>query len=277
MPGQPDPIDGLVTEFDSVARRAIRSRGIEPVHEVRVAIRRLFQGLTLYHPAKKIRKPLRHLMKLSGDVRDCDIALSLLKGAWAKDSTPLRERVAKRRASSRGMLAAELKTWLETAGTWRSGIGAPKALDTAVLPKMAEDFLKRGERVATKRPDLARLHKFRIQTKRLRYSLEIMQPALGEGAGAWNEPLQAVQKVLGQINDCRIVLDMDRELGGGKAIDGPLQKRLKSKIRKFRVLWNERFSGVATKEWLQALEPPPRKPMARSHTAAPLAKAAKRA
>jgi CHAD domain-containing protein len=216
-------------------------------------------------------------MKLSGDVRDCDIALSLLRNPWAKESSALRERIAERRASSRRMLAAELKEWMETAAAWRTSLGSTKPLDTTRLPKMADDFLRRGARVAVKRPDLARLHKFRIQTKRLRYSIEIMQPLLGEGAGAWSEPIQAVQKVLGQINDCRILLELDRELGGGKGVDGALHKRIDKKIREFRRIWRDQFSGIAAKEWLQALEPPPRKPMARSQTAAPAARAAKRA
>src|SRR5436190_21010890 len=123
MPQPTDPLDSLIERLETEARRAIRSRSIDAVHDLRVAIRRLFQGIELYHAAKKARKPLRHLMALAGEVRDCDIAVKLLAKPWAKGSGRLRKRIAGRREPARKMLAAELKSWTENVAEWRAKPG----------------------------------------------------------------------------------------------------------------------------------------------------------
>jgi CHAD domain-containing protein len=278
MPQHAETIDPLLDNLNREARRAVRTRSIDAVHDVRVSIRRLFQALELYKGAKQSRKPLRHIMKFAGDVRDCDIAVNLLRRPWAKNTERLRERISHRRDSARRLLAVELKKWIEIAAEWRAGIGAPKAGPAFPLVKMAEEFLQCGGRIAVKHPNLRQLHKFRIQTKELRYSIDLMQASLGGSTSAWTNPIQAVQKLLGQINDCRIVLDLEKLLGGGGGIESAMHKRIRTKIRKFRQLWREQFSGNAAQEWVRALEPLPRKPMARSRSAAATeARAAKRA
>src|SRR5689334_12693029 len=75
------------------------SHGAEPVHDLRVAIRRFSQALTLFKPylesreRKKIRRRLKDLMGYAGDVRDCDIAVKLLSRHRSKDATELAAKV----------------------------------------------------------------------------------------------------------------------------------------------------------------------------------------
>src|SRR5215471_7719822 len=77
----------LLRQTDRVvfqSTRTIKSRDEETIHDLRVAIRRLIQGLAAFRPdftskkPRKIRKSLKHVLSLAGAVRDCDVALECI-------------------------------------------------------------------------------------------------------------------------------------------------------------------------------------------------------
>ena len=73
--------------FSAEIAKGSKHHGEETAHDVRVAIRRLTQALRVFAPlladkqAKRLRKELRPLLDAAAVVRDCDIALQLLRGA----------------------------------------------------------------------------------------------------------------------------------------------------------------------------------------------------
>ena len=71
--------------------RTAKSRDTEAVHDLRVAVRRFSQVLRLFKPyfrgkeVRKIRRELKQMMGLAGEVRNCDIALKLMAKANRRD------------------------------------------------------------------------------------------------------------------------------------------------------------------------------------------------
>jgi CHAD domain-containing protein len=55
------------------------------------------------------------------------------------------------------------------------------------------------------------LHDMRIAAKRLRYVLELTEPALGPSAAAGAKTAKKLQDLLGQIHDCDVMLPRVRE------------------------------------------------------------------
>jgi CHAD domain-containing protein len=64
---------------------AARSPGAEPVHKMRVSIRRLQQALRLFSQyfrergVRRVRKELREIMEPAGELRNFDIAIALVR------------------------------------------------------------------------------------------------------------------------------------------------------------------------------------------------------
>jgi CHAD domain-containing protein len=94
-----------------------KSRSPETVHELRVSIRRFMSCLKVYpqfFPAKeskKIRKRLKKVMKVAGEVRNRDIALHLGKQAeLAKDSVVI-DGLRRQRKQAAKELTGSLQAW----------------------------------------------------------------------------------------------------------------------------------------------------------------------
>jgi len=99
--------------------RASRLRDAESIHDLRVAIRRFEQCLEIFHQfllrghRKKIRRRLRKIMQLSGEIRNRDIALALLKRAGASEQSLLSARLARERTNAQSKLLTALDRWGE--------------------------------------------------------------------------------------------------------------------------------------------------------------------
>ena len=104
-------------KLDAALRQAARHpEEDESVHDLRVAIRRFAQCLEVFQQffdqraAQKIRRRLRKLMDRCAAVRNCDVALELLRGSGTEDPT-LTASIAAVRAEAEHTLAASLKRW----------------------------------------------------------------------------------------------------------------------------------------------------------------------
>jgi CHAD domain-containing protein len=94
-------------------RRARRKADEDAVHDLRVSIRRFTQALRVFPnllpegQAKKIRKRLRPVMKIAGEVRNLDIAAELVKESKIPRGRALIEALAvERRAAQRRLKEA---------------------------------------------------------------------------------------------------------------------------------------------------------------------------
>lgn len=121
-------LDRLAAEVEGT----LKARDADAVHDLRVTIRRFGQSLRVFSPflpkraVKAVRKQLRHIMMLAGEVRNRDITMDLLKEAQlpAAAGTLQRDRDLAVR-----ILATELTRWtLENEGIrWRAALELPSA------------------------------------------------------------------------------------------------------------------------------------------------------
>ena len=226
----------------------------EAIHDLRVAIRRFSQGLRVFRNlldkahVRKIRRRLHKLMALSGAARNCDIAPALLEAAGAPAGQSLRQRVAKRRSRAGRKLRDSIAggNVLAKAKRWRGWLRvrsahAPATAHAAhsILVPLAHEFLVAGAAAAQPESTPRTMHRFRLQAKRLRYTLEIFGSASGPGWKRKLELIRGLQEHLGAINDCVSTADLVAQLGGRSS--AALQRLLEQRIALFRLYWNQHF------------------------------------
>jgi CHAD domain-containing protein len=125
-----------------------------------------------------------------------------------------------------------------------------------VLPKLAEKYFKAGRKAADGKRSPKELHEFRIETKRFRYTLELVCPVYGTRLEKELEPLRGLQSVLGKLHDYHIMAQM---LDADPALEATLQRRTKKKLKEFHEKWFEFDSKGQLKRWKTLLAAPPRK------------------
>ena len=272
-----DRVTRLLERLAYQISSARHSRGEEAVHDLRVAIRRLLQALAVFKPQlaskelKKIRRSLKDTMALAGEVRDCDVVLRCLPDFRSPGAAALREKFQVRRKAAERALLSALSRWLArgTSSKWRekleiAGFESPDDSTLRKLPRLAKSFFKCGSRAADPEASAKDLHQFRIAAKELRYTLELFAPLYGPAMRDRQDRIQALQSLLGRINDLHTVRRLVSQAGGHAKIEAALKKRQRRKTQEFRRLWTAEFSAPATaKRWINALRWAPRKPMAR--------------
>ncbi|MBZ5596231.1 MAG: CHAD domain-containing protein [Acidobacteriia bacterium] len=110
--------------------RAARFRDADSIHDLRVAIRRFEQCLQIFHQffpghTKKIHRRLGRIMELSGEIRNRDIALDLMKQAGVKANSALPTQLLRERKEIQGKLMASFDRWGERdlSRKWGSRLG----------------------------------------------------------------------------------------------------------------------------------------------------------
>lgn len=211
---------------------AVRSTdNVSAVHDMRVATRRMrsaFRLFSRYYPNKstrRIRKPVRDLARLLGEVRDLDVMIENLR-TFASTLTIEKQRAldplladwqARRAQAHRGLVefldSAEYDEWLDRLQDFTETKGPSKGPRVAdVVPGLIwkrYGKVRQYERLV-KSIDLATLHRLRIQGKRLRYALEFFSESTGGKGTILLEPLVALQDYLGELHDA----DMATQLVG---------------------------------------------------------------
>jgi len=121
-------ISGLLRRTVTELGKTARVRDAESIHELRVSIRRLLQGLKTfaqYLPLEaryRVRDELRPVIKAAGAVRDCDVVLEMLA-----DSGMVLDAVQRQRAELQRELLATIQPLLKVNPfkRWRTGLGIP--------------------------------------------------------------------------------------------------------------------------------------------------------
>ena len=215
----------------------------EPVHQMRVALRRLRAALKLFRRAAacpeldEVADALRRLGRLLGAARDWDVFLGGLGGtvaaAFATEraiARLLREADARRRthyaALASGLAGPEFRCLglrlaeLAVARPWRTSEPGPIAADALrdllrhALRKRLRHVRELGTEIE-RQPDAA-LHGLRLQCKRLRYSAEFAAPLFRARASRrFLRRLASVQERLGRLNDGVVAATLMAQLGGG--------------------------------------------------------------
>jgi len=182
----------------------------EAVHRMRVATRRLRAALRVFAPpdADELRAELAWLAQALGAVRDLDVQMESIQHIALPGEAiePILERMATAREQARAKLLITLDDQ-----RFRALCDALNRLtledDTPALaaaPGYVQTSMKRFRKAATRTGTHAApvdLHRARIRSKQLRYTLEFVAELYGKRADRLIRRVTAVQDVLGQIQD----------------------------------------------------------------------------
>ena len=248
---KPDPISkyaaketkhGLKRYSKNLRRAAKHPDDPDAIHDLRVSIRRVVQAFKTFGelldpaPLKKLRKRLHKVMDLCAAVRNCDVALTLLdqvdvtKGASVSRMKKMRGKAAER-------LQRKLKKERHHRHTPPDLRSHPKELNwkldqnleanlSRVLPVLAQEFFDSGAAALAAHASYQKLHQFRLQAKRFRYTLELFERFYGSEMASGAEILRDLQDRLGAINDCATtIIILGRDLPAAASIDKLLRQR----------------------------------------------------
>jgi CHAD domain-containing protein len=268
--------------------RAIKSRNAEAIHDLRVTIRRFVQALRAFKPCfqgkalRKIRRELKQIIDVAGEVRNHDIALKLLAKSTRAERTGLQSKIQSGRREAERSLITLLKRWLERKSSlkWRTALEAAAAgtqedsykrplAQTArqMLPGMAQDFFEQGDEAAGAKAVPRELHRFRITSKRFRYTLELFTPLYGASLNPKLEAIRRGQALLGDINDFETVRNMLAQYDGAEATTAWLKRRQRKRLLEFREYWEATFSKEERRSWIDFLKHLPHEPRAQKKPA----------
>ncbi len=223
----------------------------EPVHQMRVAVRRLRSALSVFRRASvdqagacpwldDLALQLKSLAGQLGQARDWDVFIEgtgrEVAGAFPTDRriAQLNAGAARKRAAAYAGLASLFasSTWaklemtlalLPTLCPWQQGAqpGGAGRLALPIRDYAADSLKRRLKSVLTYGADLSShdpnaLHELRKQAKRLRYATEFFTPLFPDKPVRKYLPrLQDLQEELGTLNDRTVAAALMDQLGGG--------------------------------------------------------------
>jgi CHAD domain-containing protein len=214
-----------------------RNEEIEPVHQARVASRRVRAALRMFADCfepKKVsgwQKRVRKLTRELGQARDKDVQIEFLEKSL--DALDLRdrrprpgvERLLLRWRQKRRALQPEIVEMLdrldkagslvEIYGEAEKGLFVLRSrgvqLGSPYVYEMAAQHIRSGldglvacEHSLEDPKDAEGHHQMRIAAKKLRYTMEICRPAYDGALGPFIDAAKRVQSLLGDLHDCDV-------------------------------------------------------------------------
>jgi len=232
-------LDALTREVQGVRE----NEDIEPVHQARVASRRMRAALGMFDDcfdARKVGKWRRRIRKVTrglGAARDLDVQIVFLEqflaGLDEKDRRhrPGVERLVLRLRQNRDAVQPKVVKTLDALEKGNALAEMHGELEKVLFllrhravslqspyafARTAEHIRQRVERLLTHEPtladpeDAAGHRQLRIDAKRLRYTMEICDPVYEGQLGPSIKAVKKVQSLLGDIHDCDVwVQDVD--------------------------------------------------------------------
>lgn len=282
----------LLDRLASQSNRTRKSTGVNEVHDLRVAIRRFGQILQVCKPCfvakdiKRVDRGLKRVMNVAGEVRDLDIAISLLGRSRTPDAALLRRKFQRRRRQIAQVLAHRLQRWTQhrTCSKWRQQLKAHEKvapqfvtiedIGSQAVPRLAKRFVALARHGAGQNQQLDQLHQLRIVAKKIRYTLEPFAQLLEPALQGRIEQLKRMQDFLGELNDIEIVYSMVLQEDLSPRLCAALVKRRDRKIAEFSSFWQTEFpADQGLTHWKKDLtrflakRSAPPKPPARSEAA----------
>ncbi len=222
--------------------------GPEPVHQMRVAVRRLRSAIKVFRHAVRVPAVeaadtgLKALAAKLGPTRDWDVFVTETAAgvAAAFPAEPRLERLLSAAGRRRRTCHDELRSFLTSADFRRIGIelaclasehdepamvgvGEPAEPTVALEDFAARVLRKRRKKLIAVDDDLAALeppalHGVRLHAKRLRYAAEIFAPLYpGKATHRFIRGLSRLQDRLGTFNDAAVAAGLVAELTGNHA------------------------------------------------------------
>jgi CHAD domain-containing protein len=221
---------GLLAEASDAAEALARGAGDDPLHDFRVAVRRLRSALRAFRPwledgvTRRHERRLKKLARSTSEARDAEVQLAWL--ATRRDALaasrlhPGRDFVVARfesrvhagpaagRAAERfGRLAAKLRRRLRTferkVDAAGDGLTFGRVL-ASLVGDHAGDLWGRLDAIRDA-ADEERVHEARIAGKRLRYLLEPLRGSRSADAAQAIRHLKRLQDLLGDLHDAHVL------------------------------------------------------------------------
>ncbi|MBM3809199.1 MAG: CHAD domain-containing protein [Acidimicrobiia bacterium] len=204
------------------------------VHQARVASRRLREALPVLgaradaDALDSAGKRVRRITRALGPVRELDVTLLLLAELEGKGAAPkrgiarVRAAVIVERQKRRHAMLAEIKpARLEKLRKRLVEVAAPEARTVPLRNAMVEAAAKAASRARRLKAAIDRaggiyladrLHRVRIEAKKLRYALEIQRELKRSRSTARLTRLGNQQDLLGRVHDLEILIEHAREV-----------------------------------------------------------------
>jgi CHAD domain-containing protein len=139
--------------------------------------------------------------------------------------------------------------------SWQAGQSATQNA-REVLPALARAFFTQGATL-TPRVKLEAFHRFRLQAKRFRDTLELFRPCYTSRLERLLKSLRDIQQILGELNDLVTTRRMLSDRGCAEShpqLLGSLETRLAEKAGQFFALWQQTFARPGEeRRWLKYL------------------------
>ena len=231
----------------------------EDIHDLRVASRRLREGLSLFrtsYPADRIsrlRATVRKITNFLGELRNVDECLAFLREeavelgpAYAVELAGCIDRYFASRLKARKQLKRDLRK-IKPA-TFRKyfvrTIHAPYLFDPPTGGddpfRSIDDFARESidQRLAAvvslvpeaRIPEQAACqHRLRIAVKHYRYRIEVLSPFLDDGYRKDHAHVKDYQDILGRIHDLDVFVELIREMGLSEGTEAAIAGLLRAK------------------------------------------------
>jgi CHAD domain-containing protein len=236
------------------------------VHQARVASRRLREALPVLGARAdegqldRVQKRVRRITRALGPVRELDVTLLLLAELEGKEAAPVRaiervrEAVLDERQKRRNEMLAEITpSRLDKLTRRLVRVAAPEERPHVTRTAKEEAAAQSAQRARNLKTAIERaggiyladrLHRVRVEAKKLRYALEIQRELSKARAMIGLARLKAEQDHLGRMHDLEILIEKARAVQGTL---NPRDRRGMSELNKLiRVLEEECREGHAT-------------------------------
>jgi triphosphatase len=272
----------------------------EPLHDMRVAIRRQRAALRLFRESLpprviRLRPRLRRIASVLGQVRDLDVHLATLeeckKDLESQEHVALEvlcERLVRSRELARRKMLRTLDgprclqlfqsmTRLLSSGPARRFAPgrSPICLQAPELIRKRYGQVMTLARKIDARSTVTDFHRLRIRCKALRYALEFHSDLYGKSAQRMIRSLAVLQELLGEHQDVNVaarwlrgLIEQRRARLGAPAafVAGRLAERYERRARRLRRKFPERLKPLTGRSWSRLQETMQRKAVAAAVT-----------
>ncbi|MBY0495264.1 MAG: CHAD domain-containing protein [Cyanobacteria bacterium] len=236
------------------------------VHQARVASRRLREALPVLgaradeQKLDRVQKRVRRITRALGPVRELDVTLLLLaelegtEAAAPRAIERVREAVLEERQKRRNEMLSEITpSRLDKLTRRLVRVAAPEERPHVTRTAREEAAAQSAQRARNLKAAIERaggiyladrLHRVRVEAKKLRYALEIQRELSQARSMIGLARLKSEQDMLGRMHDLEILIDKARAVQGTL---NPRDRRGMSELNKLiRVLEDECREGHAT-------------------------------
>ena len=117
------------------------------------------------------------------------------------------------------------------------------------LPQIVAAYFAEARDLLQEVSTPAGLHRLRLISKRLRYTLELFRPCYPPALDERIAALKGVQELLGDINDAVVTAHLIEDMPGSARMQAYLQELAARKADEFRTEWRNRFDAPGSESW----------------------------